>query len=399
MPDRARSVAAMEPMLPGQGVGELEDLAFELTRKASRLAGQLHPTVQRSLGDLVRSMNCYYSNLIEGHDTHPRDIDRALAGDFSTEPRGRELQLEARAHIEVQRAIDEGRLATEAQLASRDTICSLHRAFCARLPEELLWVENPDTGERLRVQPGEIRTADVSVGRHLPPPAADLPAFLTRFEAAYALERLSQPRQIIAIAAAHHRLLWIHPFLEGNGRVARLLAHAWLMRLEIGSSLWSVARGLARTDTEYKARLMAADGPRQGDLDGRGALSQTALVAFCRYFLECCIDQVDFMEELLAPATFISRLEAWCEMESRAGNLPRGAFWLLREAFLAGEFERGRVATLTGFRDRKGREVLYRLLEKRLLVSDTPRGKVRLSFPTGAAEQWFPRLYPAAIGA
>lgn len=51
-------------------------------------------------------MNCYYSNFIEGHETRPRDIDRALHGDFSSNPKQRALQYEARAHIELQTAID-----------------------------------------------------------------------------------------------------------------------------------------------------------------------------------------------------------------------------------------------------------------------------------------------------
>ncbi|WP_407046050.1 Fic family protein [Mesorhizobium abyssinicae] len=68
-------------------------------------------------------------------------------------------------------------------------------------------------------------------------------------------------RRIIACAAAHLRLAWIHPFLDGNGRIARLFSYAWLCELNVGSSLWSVARGLARQVDEYKARLQAADEP------------------------------------------------------------------------------------------------------------------------------------------
>jgi len=49
-------------------------------------------------------MNCYYSNLIEGHETHPRDIDRALAKDYAKEPKKRSLQLEAVAHIDSELA-------------------------------------------------------------------------------------------------------------------------------------------------------------------------------------------------------------------------------------------------------------------------------------------------------
>ena len=101
------SIAAMEPMLPDQRQ-DLEDLATDLVSKASGLAGRLHPVLRATVGDLVRSMNCYYSNLIEGHNTLPIDIDRALKNDYAGDPKRRNLQLEARAHIEVQRMIDLG---------------------------------------------------------------------------------------------------------------------------------------------------------------------------------------------------------------------------------------------------------------------------------------------------
>ncbi len=98
---------ALELLLPEESK-RLSDLATDLVAKNNALAGRLHPVMQEGLGDLVRTMNCYYSNLIEGHHTHPIDIDRALAGDYSAEPEKRNLQFEARAHIDVQQKIDVG---------------------------------------------------------------------------------------------------------------------------------------------------------------------------------------------------------------------------------------------------------------------------------------------------
>ena len=90
-------VESMEPMLPRDAQTGLTDLALELVAKASELAGQIQHTVRESIGDLVRSMNCYYSNLIEGNNAHPRDIDAALEDKYSPDPRRRVLQREARA--------------------------------------------------------------------------------------------------------------------------------------------------------------------------------------------------------------------------------------------------------------------------------------------------------------
>ena len=207
----------MEPMLVEESELALEDTAATLLAESNGLAKRMHPILRESVGTLVRSMNCYYSNLIEGHDTHPRDIDRALANDFSNEPRKRNLQHEALAHIHVQRLIDEGR-DPPVWPATAAYACWLHEEFCGRLPDELLWVENPTTRERLPVIPGQLRERDVQVGRHIPPPHGDLPRFLARFDQAYGA-RSSRIRKIQAVGAVHHRFLWIHPFLDGNGRV------------------------------------------------------------------------------------------------------------------------------------------------------------------------------------
>lgn len=379
--------------MPAEGTEALENLAFDLAREASELSGQLHPIVRLTVAELVRSMNCYYSNLIEGHNTHPRDIDRALAEDYSADPRKRDLQLEARAHIEVQRLID-ARTDFPRPPASRAFIEWTHREFCARLPESLLVVENPDTHERLPVVPGELRKRGVAIGRHVPPLAEDLPAFMDRFEQAYASDRLTKPRQAIAAAAAHHRLLWIHPFLDGNGRVTRLMSHAMLLDLGVGSALWSISRGLARRSSEYKRLLMAADESRKGDLDGRGALSQSALIDFCQFFLESCLDQVRYMRELLEPSELQRRIELYVRDEEDAERLPKRSFALLREALLSGDLERGRIPRLIDVSERTARRVISALVEKKLLVSESHKAPLRLGFPIDVVERWFPRLYP-----
>ncbi len=380
-------------MLPAAGDRSLEDLAADLIAKSSALTASLNPNVANNLGELVRSMNCYYSNLIEGHKTHPVDIDRALANDLSPEPKKRSLQLEAKAHIEVQRLIDRGQ--DLPNVVSAQEIAWIHRQFGQRLPPDLLDVENPQTGKRVEIVPGEWRTSDVIVGRHIPISAPAIPKFLQRFEEAYQPKRLSKIQQVIAVSASHHRLLWIHPFFDGNGRVARLFSHAFLQRIGIGSSLWSIARGLARNVGEYKSLLMQADGERWNDYDGRGNLTARGLREFCQFFLSTCIDQIEFMRSLFEVERLLGRIELYVEEEIRAGKLLDRSFPLLREALLAGAFERGRAATITGYKERQARSVLKGLIKAGLLVADSPKGAVRLGFPTEAIERFFPKLYPA----
>ncbi|WP_420965297.1 Fic family protein [Bradyrhizobium sp. B120] len=387
----------MEPMVPDEASRALEDDVLPLVAEANQLAGRIHPILRESIGDLVRSMNCYYSNLIEGHDTHPRDIERALANDFSSEPKKRDLQKEAVAHIHVQKLIDTGS-DPDAWPASAAYAAWLHEEFCSRLPPEMLFVTNNTTGERLEIVPGEWRKRDVQVGRHVPPEHDQLARFMARFDTAYGSPALSKTRQIQTVGAAHHRFLWIHPFLDGNGRVARLMSHALFKRLGIGTSLWSVARGLARDETRYKALLAQADGPREGDRDGRGNLTQRGLIEFCKFFLEQSVDQIRFMSGLLEPATLLTRMEIHIEEEIRTKRLQRGSFSVLREAVMSGEVERSRIPTLTGFEERTARNVTAALVDRGMLTAATHRAPLRLAFPADVAERWFPNLYPTNAG-
>src|SRR5512145_358179 len=177
--DGHESVALMEPVLIAEGSrqrGDLIDLAVEVAAASAGFRRSLPDGVRTALADLVRAMNCYYSNLIEGHDTHPIDIERALNNDYSNDARKRNLQLEAKAHITVQRWIDAGGLKDRS--VSMAGIEEIHHRFCTLLPDDLLWIENPETGERLRVVPGRIRDRDVRVGQHIPISPGAVPRFL-----------------------------------------------------------------------------------------------------------------------------------------------------------------------------------------------------------------------------
>ncbi|MEM6484236.1 MAG: Fic family protein [Pseudomonadota bacterium] len=383
---------SIQPTIPRGSWPHLEEQALALTSTANRLAASLPVSVQLGVGELVRSMNCYYSNLIEGHPTLPREIDDALKDRYSDDPERRDLQIEAIAHITVQRMIDSGE-APSIDATSADYIKWLHFEFCSRVPDDMLVAKNPDTGVEVQVIPGEFRECEVKVGRHLPPDVGDLTPLIDRFTEDYSSAQLRGVSALFAIPAAHHRLLWIHPFVDGNGRVARLMSHAMLLQSGLGSPLWSISRGLARRVDEYKKMLAVADQARQGDLDGRGNLSQAALVSFCEFFFDACLDQVRFMESLLDPAELGRRIRLYARDEVDSGRLPKGSEAILMEAFTSGEVERGKVRDLTGYQDRRARQILSELVQKDLLVSTGPRRPVRLGFPLHVAERWLPSLY------
>lgn len=388
----------MEPAMPLQDGRspekrrETDNLASVLRERAAALNSALNPVVQDSIGALVRSMNCYYSNLIEGHYTHPVDIEKALNKDYSNEPEKRSLQLEAAAHIYVQERID--RAEQPAKTASGEFIRWVHGEFYSRLPEELRYVSDPETEEKIPVIPGEYRKRDVKVGRHVAVPFEDVPAFIERFVAVYNPEKLGRHEQVAAAAASHHRLLWIHPFLDGNGRTARLFSHAYLKEIGIGSSLWSVSRGLARTSAKYKEMLAYADSDRKGDLDGRGSLSLIGLQDFCIYFLEQCIDQTEFMASLLKLTELLERIEFYCRNEASKGRIHKKAFRLLKEALIMGEFSRGNAADILDMSAASSSKIISELVSDGILTSETPKGKVRLGFPYKVLKYWLPGVYP-----
>jgi Fic family protein len=336
-------------------------------------------------------MNCYYSNLIEGHNTHPIDIERALRDDYSQERQKRDLQLEAKAHIAVQKWIDEGGLNTIRPF-STEGIRETHRRFCTLLPDDLLWVEDPETGERQRVVPGELRQGDVRVGGHIAISPGAVPRFLNRFADVYG--NIGKTDSVLAVAGAHHRLLWIHPFLDGNGRVTRLMSHAMLLDTLDTGAVWSVARGLARNETTYKQLLANCDRPRRNDLDGRGNLSEEALAEFTRFFLTVSIDQVTFMEGLMQPDHLRTRILLWAEEEIRLGALPPKSGSILEAVLYRGELPRQDVDTVVGTGERQARRIVSSLLAHGVLESDSPRAPLRLTFPATLAHRWMPGLFP-----
>ncbi len=391
--DRGESPAEMEPLLIGETSrfrGSLTDLAVELAQKAAGFRRSLPESLLKSLADLVRSMNCYYSNLIEGHYTHPIDIERALKNDYSKDARKRDLQLEAKAHVAVQKWIDEGGL--KGRAVATEGICEIHHRFCAELPETLLWVEDPEGKDRVRVVPGELRKRDVKVGGHVAISPGAVPRFLKRFEDVYG--SLGKTDSILAAAPAHHRLVWVHPFLDGNGRVARLMSHAALLETLHTGAVWSVARGLARSVEEYKKHLAACDAPRRNDLDGRGNLSEEALAAFSEFFLKACIDQVSFMESLMQPDRLRARILLWAEEEIKLKSLPPRSGRVLKALLYRGELPRGDVASAAGVVERHARRVVSALMDRGVLASDSPRAPLRLVFPATLAARWMPGLFP-----
>ena len=377
-----------EPLFPEQDLEALRARAAAVVDQSFRLSGRVHPATGARLRELLRAMNSYYSNRIEGQSTHPRNIERALKKDFAGQADVARLQRVALAHMEAEQELEQ-RVSQGERPLKKAFALRAHEAMYARLS-----AQDRTTKDGLVVEPGAMRNEKVVVGRHVPPIPESIPRFLDRYEEAYVAER-AWDEEILKIACAHQRLAWIHPFADGNGRTARLVTHAALFPVTGG--LWSVCRGLARRRDEYYARLENADEPRRGDLDGRGNLSEEGLRRWCSFFLDVCDDQVSFMSRMLDLDEMKTRIRALMEFRAAADKAIRAeAVVPLHYLFAAGPLARGEFKQLTGLGDRTAQALLSRLLATGLVESDSSLGPVSFGMPLDALPFLFPDLYPEA---
>jgi Fic family protein len=387
-------ISQFEPLLPASNRRDaLLEKAHHLQRVAHAAQGRAHVSVMEVLAPLLRAMNSYYTNRIEGQHTLPAEIEQALRRDFAADPDTRRRQRLAVAHMATEAWAAQHAAHTDwPRLFEPSVVQVLHQHLFAQLPPSDLQGEQ---GEAL--VPGAWRSRDVSVGGHVAPRAQTLPLFMARFAEVYGRTRAGE-LAVVAVAAAHHRLAWVHPFIDGNGRVARLHSQVLLQGLGLTHGIWSPLRGLARSQALYYELLAEADLHRRNDLDGRGNLSEEGLVKFCDYFLDVCIDQASFMAELLDMQALKSRMAACLAFEAsqEGSGIRMEALVPLHYLFLGGAMERGAFKAMTGLSSRTADRMLAALLERGLVASDTPKGAIRFAVPLHALRFYFPALWPEA---
>jgi Fic family protein len=363
-----------------------------LARLSGELAGRLPPSTRTALAQCLEGINSYYSNLIEGQGTRPIEAERALKRSLAERKPGKtdDLAKLAVAHIQTERWMRQ-RLKDEPALdvAGHEFVCDLHRHFVGQLPEAMRIVVGHN-GETAINVPGELRLRDVDVGAHLAPPFGEVPELLAAFSEVW--QRL--PKTPAHLLLAHHRFAWIHPFLDGNGRVARLLSTAMFARYGFeADGLWSLSRGLAKRKDRYYEHLALADSPRQGDFDGRGALSLKAADQFAHFMLDTCEDQIGFMTARLQIEHVKDRVARFCAERKLVLGRDDRAAPLLIEAMFMGKLERGAAPRLLGLGERAARAVVAECVEDGLLTAPSHRGDLTPVFPVYAAAYLFPHLF------
>ncbi len=397
----ATSILDIAPFIPSDkslGQSLLPDKAISLISQSAKLTGQIAPLTLARLEQHMAAINSYYSNLIEGNATRPHEIRAAQRGNYSGDPAKRDLQQESLAHMQVQEWLIAQKPDLD-RLFTPDFICRLHREFYQRIPESL-WTIKGEQGEAVdKVTPGEWRKRSVIVGQHIPPEAEDLAPLMAKFCETYHPKKFSGDRKIIALMAAHHRFTWIHPFIDGNGRVGRLLTDTALKAVGLESyGAWCLSRGLARSSTQYKNLLANADAPRQGDHDGRGQLTEKGLINFCDYMLDSAIDQVTYIRDLLELGKMRQRIESYVTARNDdrvagiSGQLKSTASLILFTAFQQGEIERAQALELCAMPDRSARRLLSQLKSEGLLSETSSKSPLRWEIPEHAESWYFPNL-------
>jgi len=392
------------PLLPNDANGnidaELLSMAEELCIKSATLAGSHAPQVLYGIKELLRKVNSYYSNQIESEGTHPIDIDKATRQEFSSDSKEKQLQQLSLVHIEVQKYVES--YFTEGQTPFHRTfILDVHRELYAH-PDmaHFLQIEDKENNTIIEMIPGELRESNVRVGHHIAPDYTELSSFFNKYELLYRIpNHATQAKKVIFALASHHRLMWIHPFLDGNGRTARLVLDGIFtsMKLE-GYGLWNISRGLSSRSGDYKRYLALADMLRQGDLDGRGALSTKAFISYIKFMLEVALDQINFMNKNLKMNSLHERIERYVRL-SKEGffdttPLPKYSELLFKELLMVGEVPRGKVMDIIHTKERTATTLIKELTQMDFLESDTPKSAIRLKFNAHFASYIFPELIP-----
>ncbi|MBV6752268.1 Fic family protein [Pseudomonas chlororaphis] len=371
-----------------------EDIPFQ----AGKLTGMVPPEMTSRVGGLLRVTSSFYSNLIEGQFTEPL----TLAPSAPKRSR-KELSELAMTHIGAQQAFERAMtLYAESPWATffdPKLIARVHRRlFHGATPEQLRLV---DGGLLI---PGQLRDEaqkNVLVGDHAAPASTAVTPMLVRMQQVYG--RLPDARsRLLATMAYHHRLAWIHPFVDGNGRSIRLITHLQLHKLGLASPLWSLSRGLARQQNAYYAFLANADKPRRGDLDGRGQLTQAGLFEFVGFMLETCLDQMRYTEQALNVAQMRARLETIFKWEPRIlkAGLKLESARALHILLTQGTISRADFKVFTGLNERTAIEQLKILVNLGIVESLSPKARdLYPGLPIWFAQLLFPDLHQRMIGA
>lgn len=392
-------------VIPTDNIGLLKDMATQVIADSARLEGSIAPETAENLGEQLRLLNSYHSNRIEGHKTGILDIRKALDGTFRPEDHGRYNQQLCAAHVRTEKKMME--LVKGNELNPFDTVFLplLHKHFYNELPPEHQHCHTNGGFTKHKVMPGQFRDKVVSVdGIHqLGPDAEFVPELYTKILHLYSPNNNHGDDRLLAILSSHHRLTWLHPFRDGNGRMTRLHTTAAMAYIGVNQcNLWSLSRAFSREKQNqfaYQVNLQDAD-----------SFTDESLADFIMFCLDQCLDQIQFIGRLLNITTMENRIEHYFTkklpemshyMEDakdlshtlKNPNITR----LMCSIFRSGKISRGEAYEILGVKRKRGGELIKPLIKHGLLLPSSERGPLLFGFPEKAMPEYFQYLYKPSL--
>lgn len=371
--------------------------ADDLVVVCAGLSAELHPHILNEIKRITLLVNNYYSNFIESEGTHPVDIYKAMQQDFALQKEQNAKQHLALAYSEAQHFV----FNSSADFSDIKNLLTIHRIFYSSdyLLDQQKTIKDT-RGQLHKIKPGAFRETEVVVGRHLAPPAEELLGLFEAFHQHYRLDENDLlHKKLIKVFAAHHRFMYIHPFLDGNGRVGRLMTDGMLNQIFADTyGLWSLSRGLARNSDAYKKWLARADQIRQGAMDGRGQRTEQGLIEFIGFMLETAKDQVDYTKSILNLTQLHQHLKHYIQLSQDPSlfghTVPKEMIKLLPILLLDGEVRKAELGEIMGCSERKARTLIKQLVKIGLLYDDRKFAPLRLRFPEASLPYIFPNIVP-----
>lgn len=115
---------------------------------------------------------------------------------------------------------------------------------------------------------------------------------------------------------------------------------------------------------------------------------------FTRFFLNTCLDQVSFMEDLAQPEGLRNRILRWTEEQVQLKLLPVRSGTVLEAVLYRGELPRSELSEALNTSIRQAQRIVADLMKADILVSESSRAPLRIAFSATLAPRWMPGLFP-----
>lgn len=288
-------------------------LARRLAEKHAALERQrpLPPAILAKLSEDLRARLTYHSNAIEGNTLDLGETQLVIAHGVTIGGHTLREHLEATNHAAAYSFVLD--LAQREGALDEAALLRLHALITNNLVET----------------PGAYRAGAVFISgsEHRPPPHRQVPGLMADWFAWLAGDGLAYP-PLIRAALAHEMLLAIHPFLDGNGRTARLVLNLQLLRA--GYPVTLLLQGWRLT--YIRALEQAHHGRYEPLVNVIGRAAEAGLDLFLEVIDAAPEEQRRPAREVAEACAIDAGYLGWLLRAGRVAGVKRGGRWLTSAA-------------------------------------------------------------------